>query len=355
MLRGLLLAVNASQFLSGLSRQLPSVTLLHGDEPLQLGECLDALRAAARDQGVNERISFDASTGFDWNDLGASADNFSLFAERRLFEVRLSGRPGADGASAAERMAQGANDLLVIVCPRLEGQAMRTAWFKKLDAVATSVAIQAVQPNALPRWLSERFARAGISASREACELLAERTEGNLLAAAQEVDKLALISEGAELVDVDAITSAAADSARFSAFDLVDAAVDGDAPRVVRVLGALRAEGMELPPLLGSVTWMIRNLLSVSQEVRRGKPLDAVLNQGPYRQLGRRGAGVRRVVSHLGSEGVANLLAAAHQVDRSIKGQSVDEPWSALERMCLELAGANALASPTRASRARAV
>ena len=229
---------------------------------------------------------------------------------------------------------------------------MRTT-VQKLVAT-TCVAIQAVQPNALPRWLSERFARAGISASREACELLAERTEGNLLAAAQEVDKLVLLSEGADLVDIDAITSAAADSARFNAFDLVDAAVDGDAPRVVRVLGALRAEGMELPPL-GSVTWMIRNLLSVSQEVRRGKPLDAVLNQGPYRQLGRRGAGVRRVVSHLGSEGVASLLAAAHQVDRSIKGQSVDEPWSALERMCLELAGANALASSTRASRARAV
>ena len=224
---------------------------------------------------------------------------------------------------------------------------------QKLDAVATCVAIQAVQPNALPRWLSERFARAGISASREACELLAERTEGNLLAAAQEVDKLVLLSEGADLVDIDAITSAAADSARFNAFDLVDAAVDGDA-RASCVSSRRYGQKVWSFRRFGSVTWMIRNLLSVSQEVRRVSrwtrcsTKDRTGNSGDAER-------VRRVVSHLGSEGVASLLAAAHQVDRSIKGQSVDEPWSALERMCLELAGANALASSTRASRARAV
>jgi DNA polymerase III subunit delta len=336
--------MNPSQFLSQLERGLPAVTLLHGDEPLQLGECLDALRAGARREGISERLTFDASVGFDWLDLGASADNFSLFAERRLFEVRLPGRPGAEGAQAAERIAAGDGaDILVIVCPKLDGKATNTAWFRKIDAVATCVGVMPIPAAALPRWLQGRFKQAGVDADVAACELLAERTEGNLLAAVQEVDKLILLAPEGTSVDAELVLGAASNNARFNAFDLVDSAVDGDAVRVVRILGALRGEGVELPPLLGSVTWMVRLLWAVANEASGGRPVGAVLQGGAYRQLSRRVPGVERVIRALGRDGLSDTLRAAQEVDRAIKGRSADEPWAALERICLSLAGTRVL------------
>jgi DNA polymerase-3 subunit delta len=337
--------VRPDEFIANVGKALPAITLIHGDEPFQASECLDALREHARSNGISERLSFDASTGFDWLELEASADNLSLFAERRLFEVRLSGRPGVDGAKAVERLAgAGGQDLLVLVCPLLDRKATGTAWFKRVAALATVVGVQPVPPGQMPAWLKRRFASRGIAVTDDACALLAERTEGNLLAAAQEVDKLSLLLPEGAPADADTVLQAAGDSARYNAFDLVDAAVDGDAPRVVRVLAGLRGEGVELPPLLGSVAWMLRNLWGVSERVARGEPIENVLRRREYFVLSRRGAGVRAVVQRQGRDGLADCMRRAQRVDRAIKGRSPDDPWAGLERLCLDLAGSRILA-----------
>lgn len=332
------------QFRAALARGLPAVTLIHGDEPFQMGECLDMLRSAARAGGIAERLVFDATTGFDWLELGNSADSLSLFAERRLFEVRLTGRPSADGAQAAERIAAaGGDDLLVMTCPKLDRKATATAWFKRLDAVASVVAVSTVAIPEMPAWVKQRFAGANIEATEDACQLLAERTEGNLLACAQEVDKLSLLLSPGEPVDARAIERSSSDSARFDSFDLVDAAVDGDAARAVRVLTGLRAEGMELPPLLGSLAWMVRMLANVAERESRGESMQQVLRNGQFMALRRRERSVRRVVSTLGASGLADCLRLAEGIDRSVKGRSDEDPWCRIERLCLLLAGAAVL------------
>lgn len=331
--------LSVDQFLERLQREVPGAVVLFGDEPLQLGECLDALRAAARRAGCEERTVFEAAREFDWGELGASSDSLSLFASRRLFEVRVRTRPGADGAAAVARhVATGSDDVLVLSCPEVDGKTRGTAWFRKLEATALCVGVEVVTPSALPGWLAKRFARHGLRASDEACELLAERTEGNLLAATQEVDKLVLLLAG-ERVEAEDIALAAGDSARFASFALVEAALEGDQPRVVRVIRGLRAEGVELPPLLGTVTWMLRNLHGVAMLVAGGEPVGEALRRGQFGPLRRRAAAVRALLARRDRHALEALLRRAHAVDRAVKGRSSDEPWAAMQRLCLALAG----------------
>jgi DNA polymerase III subunit delta len=332
------------QFAAALERGLPSAVLLHGDEPLQLRECLDALRRRALVDGYTERLVVHGEAKFDWASLSAETDSLSLFAERRLFEVHLTVRPGADGAAAIERHANGnGDDALVVICPRLDAAAQRTAWFKRVARAAEIVAFFEVTIGELPRWLSERFQAKGLQATGDACELLAERTEGNLLAAAQEVEKLVLLAQGSD-VDVDAILDAGGNSARFNAFDLVGAAMDGDGARTVRVLRALREGGLEVPPLLGSITWTLRNLCAVAEAASGGQSVDSVLRAPQFGGLRRRGASIRAVIERHSRRQLYGYLRAATSIDRTSKGREAGDPWAGMERLCLSIAGNSPLA-----------
>ena len=329
-------AVNASQFLNGLSRQLPSVTLLHGDEPLQLGECLDALREAARAQGVNERISFDAITGFDWSDLGASADNFSLFAERRLFGTFV----GSPRCGRGERRTDGAVPMIFWSsfvrgstgrrCARL-GSKNSTRWrcvsgytrFKLMRCPVVGRAFCADRHSRKPRGV---------------------RTAGRTgeYSLPPKVDKLVLLSEvrawwmSTRSPQLQPIVLDSMPSTWWT--PLLTATRHTACP-------TLRAE-YGLPPLLGSVTWMIRNLLSVRK--KWGEASGCGAQPRAVWRLGRRSAGVRRGES---SGRWRSQLARRCSPSRPVHQRpECGRPWSALERMCLDLA-ANALAEPIRASR----
>ena len=331
-----------------LGRGLASVYVVHGDEPLQREESLDAVRSAARAAGFAERIVLHAESGFDWSELQAHAANLSLFAERRLIDLRVPGSsPGKDGGPV---LAQYAADpppdtVLLLSCGRLDRRSTTTRWFKALEGAGDVIEVYPVRGRDLPRWIVERSAARGLVFEREAAEALAERSEGNLLACAQEIDRLQLLAEGRP-VTVEDVMSTVADNARFGVFDLIDPALEGDGARTVRILHVLREEGVEPFHVLGSLTWAIRGVCAIAAGVEGGARLDDVLRSG-FGGWWRRKHVLQRALSRMPRRGWARLLDVAEGADRILKGAptrsgavvrwSRADAWTGLERLLLAM------------------
>ena len=239
--------VRVDQFAAQLKGDLAPVYFIYGDETLLVNECADAVRAAARQRGYSDRQVFSVESGFDWNSLLAASDSLSLFSERRILELRLpTGKPGKEGAGVLRAYAERPPEdtLLLVVSAKLEPAARRSKWVRALDKAGVSVPVWPVEPAQLPAWIDRRMRAHGMQPSRDALQLLAERVEGNLLAADQEIEKLYLL-HGSGSLDLETVTELVADSARYDIFGLVDAALAGDAVYAQRILGGLRAEGVE--------------------------------------------------------------------------------------------------------------
>jgi len=252
--------IRLAQLAQHLREPLRPLYVVAGDEPLLIQESLDALRKCARAQGYSERQVFDVERGFDWSQFGQAAASLSLFASRRLLEVNLpSGKPGDDGSKALSRLAESPlpDTVIVVICGALEWASRKSAWYTAVDAACASLYIEAIAPEQLPKWLAGRMTQAGLDAEPEAIALIAELTEGNLLAAQQDIHKLKLLCPGGK-VSEEQVRAAVADSARFDAFDLTDKVLNGDAAGAVRSLRRLREEGVELPPLVGAWAWILR-------------------------------------------------------------------------------------------------
>ena len=326
--------IPAPQLASHLARGLARVYLAHGAEPLQLRESLDAIRAAARDAGYAERVVLDTDAQFPWERLRAELDSMSLFGAQRVVEVRLpGGKPGREGGAAlAEGAARVAEDtILLVACGALEGDAFRSAWLKALDTHGVVVAAQPVDWQALPDWIARRARDHGLQLEPEAAELLAERTEGNLVAAVQELEKLRLLTGGGA-VDAAQVLDATADSARRGLFELTPAVLEGDAPRTVRVLRSLRAEGVA-PPL---VLWALARDVRVQSLLSEGAG-DAAFTA--HRVFGRHRRAYRGLPRRLGTRGRWRLIALAGEADAAVKGLlDKTDPWAALERLGVALA-----------------
>ena len=242
--------LNAAQLGKHLQGSLAPVYVVSGDEPLLCQEACDAIRSATRQQGFSERQVFNADASFDWGNLLQACASMSLFADKRLLELRLpSGKPGDKGAAALlEYLKRPADDtVLLISLPKLDGSAQKTKWGKALIEGADTQFLQIwpVDAHQLPQWIRQRLAQAGLSASAPAVEMIAVRVEGNLLAAAQEIEKLKLMAEGGQIT-VETVQAAVADSARFDVFGLVDAILNGEAAHALRMLEGLRGEGVDL-------------------------------------------------------------------------------------------------------------
>ena len=340
--------VRPEQLERHLARGLASVYVVHGDEPLQREESLDAIRAAARAAGFAERIVLHAESGFDWSELQAHAASLSLFAERRLIDLRLpDGSPGRDGGPVlAQYAANPPPDMtLLMSCRRLDRRSTVTKWFKALEGAGDVIEVFPVRARDLPRWIVDRSAARGVAFERDAAEALAQRSEGNLLACAQEIDKLRLLAEGRP-VTVDDVMGTVADSARFGAFDLIDPALEGDGARTVRILRVLREEGVEPIHVLGSLTWAIRGVCGIAAGLDGGARLDDVL-RGGFGAWWRRKHLVQRALSRMPRRGWVRLLGVAEGVDRILKGAparsgarvrwSRDDGWAGLERLVLAM------------------
>lgn len=333
--------VRAEQLAAQLKRQqqaLP-VYLVTGDEPLLCGECIDAIRAHLRQLGFNEREVMHVDASFSWDALLESANALSLFAERKLIEIRLgSHKLNRSASDLLQRyLADPAPDnALLICCDRLDRNSKQSAWFKKVEQVGMAVEVWPVEPEQLPQWLGQRAAGLGMELDQEALQLLADRIEGNLLAARQELDKLALLYAG-QRIGAEQVIQAVSDSARFDIFALTDAALQRQAPRCQHILQALRQEGNDATFVLWALTRDIRMLHTLSRGIASGQAWDSLCQR--QRIWGKRKQLVRSACQRLDGTVLEELLQQAAAVDLAIKGQRPDDPWLLLSQITLRLAG----------------
>ncbi|MGC4396692.1 DNA polymerase III subunit delta [Hydrogenophaga sp. T2] len=350
--------VASNQLAAQLQRGLRSLYTLHGDEPLLIQEAGDAIRAAARAQGYTERtVHLMTGAHADWSSVLASGASLSLFADRQLIEVRVpTGKPGKDGSVALQQLAEAAdgNDstLTLVVLPRLDMATQKSAWFAALDAHGVTVRIDPVDRKALPQWIAQRLQAQGqrVAAGEEGQRTLAffaDRVEGNLLAAHQEIQKLGLLHPPGEL-GFEQVEAAVLNVARFDAFKLAEAVLAGQIARVQRMLDGLQAEG-EAPVL---VHWAlaedIRTLNRVRAAMDGGRPLPLALRES--RVWGLKEKLVERVLPLLGNAQLARWLDDAHTVDGIVKGLKFPDwpadPWQALHQLAMKVA--RACAQPSR-------
>lgn len=314
---------------------LAPIYLVAGDEPLQREECADRIRAAARAQGHSEREVFVAVRGFDWQSLLSAGASLSLFATKRILEIRLpTGKPGTQGGDALVAYAKDpAPDtlLLVISDGRPEGN---PSWVSALEKAGIYIQVWPVAPAEVPAWVRERLKSRGLEPTPDAVTLISGRVEGNLLAAAQEVDKLVLLHSGGPL-DAEAVAVAVSDSARYDAFKLVDAALAGDLPRSVRVLEGLEAEGEEPVMILGALLRQIKELAALAIEIESGQTPQRVLAGVWERRRPLLQAALRRRKAR----GWQRLLKRAQQADSVLKGQAPGRAWDELLQLTAALAG----------------
>ncbi len=322
-----------------LNDRLAPVYLVSGDEPLQLGECCDAIRRAARAAGHSTREVFEVGAGFDWQQLYAEAAAFSLFAEKKIIDLRIgNGKPGADGSRAlVDYCAKPPSDtLLLLTLPRLDRQQQNAKWFKAIDALGAVIQVWPIEPQRLPAWIERRLKQAGIAPSRDAVAMLAERVEGNLLAARQEIDKLLLL-HGPGPLDSDSLAAAVSDSARYDVFELVDSALRGEAGRCVQILAGLRGEGVAPPVVLWALHREVRSLARIAADIATGMAPDQAVDRA--RVFNKRKSLVRQGVARLRAAQWLALLDQCQQADAVIKGVGSGAPWLLLERIALRIAG----------------
>ncbi|HEK1768134.1 TPA: DNA polymerase III subunit delta [Pseudomonas putida] len=335
--------LSPAQLNKHLQGTLAPVYVVSGDDPLLCQEAADAIRTAARQQGFDERQVFSADANFDWGSLLLAGASLSLFAQRRLLELRLpSGKPGDKGAAALmEYCANPAEDtLLLISLPKLDGSAQKTKWGKAIIEGENCQFIQIwpVDAQQLPQWINQRLSQAGLSAQRDAVDLIAARVEGNLLAAAQEIEKLKLLAEGNQIT-VETVQAAVADSARFDVFGLVDAILNGEAGHALRMLEGLRGEGVEPPVILWALARELRLLAGLAQQFSQGVPLDKAFSQARPPVWDKRRPLVSKALQRLSAQRWAQLLQDAQRIDAQIKGQAEGSPWTGLSRLSLLMAG----------------
>jgi DNA polymerase-3 subunit delta len=333
------LRIGPDQLAQRLAKDLPAVLLLHGAEPLMIEESCDVIRRAALERGFGERISMTVGPRFEWDQIREHSQSLSLFSSRTLLELRLpSGRPGEPGARAITEFCDHPppDTVLLVIAGRLEGRVKQSRWVKALQKCGAVVEHPALESDRLPHWIRARLKSRGLNADDQAVKLLSYYLEGNLLAAAQEIDKLALLCADGRLT-ADRVISSIGDHARFTVYTLVDACLSGNVPKALRMLNSLRAEGTEPVLINWALSREIRNLARVSAGLARGEPRAKLFRD--YNIWARRTHIVTAALKRLDIAGWWALLQAASRADRVAKGQAEGDVWLVLERICLTLGG----------------
>lgn len=324
---------------SSLARQLQTIYLVSGDEPLLVNEAADAIRATARSQGFVERELHVIERGFDWQGLIAGSRSMSLFAERKIVEIRMANAaPGEQGADAIVELAEqpSPDTLVLIIAAKLDSRTQSSRWVSAVEKRGVLVQVWPIDLPRLPAWIRERLGRHKLQADAAAASLLAERVEGNLLAAHQEIEKLALLLPPGPIT-VETVVDAVADSARFDVLQLGEAAMRGQTARALRILEGLRGEDVEPTLVLWAVNKDLQWIARARNLMRRGQSAESAMNTLYVWRP--RQAAMGQALSRTNGHTVRNLLLDAERVDRTIKGVEKGDPWLALERLVARLAG----------------
>lgn len=317
----------------------PPVFMVTGDEPLQHAESCDSIRRYLRDDGFTEREVMHVDAQFSWESLLESANALSLFAERKIIEVRL-------GSQKLDKKASGLlqryldnpapDNVVLILADRLDAGAKKSAWFKQVEKAGVVVEIWPIDVDQLPGWVNQRAKRLGLELTADAVQLLTGRIEGNLLAARQELDKLSLLYAN-QTIDAEQVIEAVADSSRFDIFALSDAVLHRDPARCQKILLVLRQEGVEATLVLWALSREIRTLLNVQRGLATGVNYDTLCQR--EKVWGKRKALVRKASQQTPASQLESLLGLCQDVDQAIKGQLKTDPWLLLSVLTLELSG----------------
>ena len=322
-----------------LQQQLLPVYLVSGDETLLVQECCDQVRQAARAAGCTEREVIEVGPRFKWDEIIHSASSMSLFAERKLVELRIpSGKPGTEGSKALceyLELSSGGDDVLLVVSGKIDKQSTNSKWYKALDKAGATVQIWPVEAKDLPRWLQQRVRAAGMNIDNEALQLLCDRVEGNLLAAVQEVEKLKLLAQNGDIT-VETVTSSVSNNARYSLFDMTDHALKGNASASLKMLHGLRSEGTEPPVALWALLREIRTLHQAQQACDQGQNAQQALSS--LRVWKNRMGLMQGALARHNRRSLGELMDQANRVDGSIKGFASGSAWDNLESLILGLA-----------------
>jgi DNA polymerase-3 subunit delta len=329
----------------GNAQTLNALYVVSGDEPLLVTEAIDALRQTARRLQFSERSSFVMDARSDWGEIDSAMQNLSLFGERRLVEIQIpTGKPGKNGAEAlinlAQRQANNPNDgvACIISLPRLDKSSRSSKWASALWQSATLVEIPVIQRHDLPQWINRRLARQNQSTDPATASWIADRVEGNLLAAHQEIMKLGLLYPEGKIGPED-VERAVLNVARYDVFSLRDAMLSGESARALKVLSGLKAEGEALPLVLWAVAEEIRILSRVSLARQQGRPTNDLIRT--HRLFGQRETIARHALERVPPATWAASIQHAHDIDRLIKGLNVNarlpDPWEELSRLVLRL------------------
>ncbi len=327
--------LKSEQLAASLQKSLGAVYLVSGDEPLQIVELSDAIRQAAKKAGFSQREIFSTDTGFEWSEITTAARSLSIFGDKKVLDVRVpSANFGNEGAktliSYCERLP--ADTVLLITTGKLNAASMKTKWFEAVDKVGVTIQVKPLEGDELLQWLQNRLQQRGLNADRAGLLLLAERVEGNLLAAAQEIEKLYVLY-GATALTQAQIFDAVADSSRYDVFKLIDAVLAANVNRIFKVLAGLQAEGIAPPVVLWALMREARTLCKVHLELNSGKSKDMVFrnNQIWDKRVGL----VDKALKRLSHNQLFEILTLSAKADRQAKGQESGDVWETILAVCL--------------------
>lgn len=332
------------QLAAGLQKGLAPIYIISGDEPLLVQEACDQVRRAAKAADYLERELYHTDAGFDWQQLLTSANSLSLFADRKVIEVRMhSTKPGDKGVKVLTEYAQRPADdtLLLLIAPKFEKATQRSKWFSALETNGVLVQVWPITGAQLPRWIGQRLQQAGLKADSQAIDILASRVEGNLLAAAQEIEKLTLLTDNG-FIDAELMAASVADSARYDVFGLVDKALHGDSRGAIKTLHGLKGEGTDATVILWALAREVRTLSKLSHQLEQGKSFDVAAKQSGV--WDNRKALIKTALRRLKTPQLQHLLRKANAIDKSIKGMRRADTWGELMDLTLNIAGVNSLA-----------
>jgi len=337
--------LRSDQITGHLLQDLLPVYLVFGDEQMLVEETSDLIRQHVRKQGADERQVWHVEGRFNWSEIQWQEQTMSLFASQRLLEIRLpSGSPGKEGGEALRHYVDNppADTTLLIISGRIDTRSQKSKWFTELDKLGATIPVWPIDLANLPRWILQRMQQRGLRANKQIAELIAERVEGNLFAAAQEIDKLQLLCPTGD-VDEQTVLDSVADNARFEAFGLMDTVFLGQAAKIPRMISRLRAEGLDILSVFSAVSWSLHRVIDMATQLDQGLRLEQVFASQKPPVWEKNRPMMRQTLNRHGLEQWHTFLGQIAKIDQAAKGSLQVCPWSLLETLCLQVAGIKAL------------
>jgi DNA polymerase-3 subunit delta len=327
--------IKPEQLGAALQKSLAPVYFISGDEPLQLTEAADAIRNAAKKAGFASREVLAVDAHFEWKQLALTAAEQSIFADKKIIDLRLSGSgPGTDGAKALLSYCGSVPDdtVLMVTCGKLASASLKSRWFQALDNAGVVMQVWPLEGQSLLAWLQQRLQLRGLQADRESIRLIASRVEGNLLAAVQEIEKLYVLY-GSGNLSYQQIIDGVADNSRYDVFTLVSSVIEADVNRIYKIMASLKAEGVAAPVVLWALTREARSLVKMKWQLSQGQSRDIVFRNNQI--WDKRQALVSAALNRLSFPDLNAIIILSAKADREIKGQQAGDAWETLRSICL--------------------